>query len=79
MDNFAALIQPLYIKIGNYNFDENLVLRLDLDLDIHPSSVDFDVSIGRLTLAAMGGSVMHGDQPLRSSLPLIIDQSAWFI
>ena len=59
--------------------DIRLDLCMDLDLDIHPSSVDFDVSIGRLTLAAMGGSVMHGDQPLRSSLPLIIDQSASFI
>ena len=41
--------------------------------------VNFNASIGRLTLAAMGGSVMHGDQPLRSSLPLIIDQSALFV
>ena len=61
---------------GLCNVDLRLDLCMDLDFDLHPSLVDMDTSIRRLTLAAMGGSVMHGDQPLRSSLPLIIDQSA---
>ena len=59
--------------------DLRLDLCMELDVDLHWSLVDFDASIGRLTLAAMGGSVVHSDQPLRSSLPLIIDQSALFI
>ena len=59
--------------------DFRLDLCMNLDVDLHPSSVDFDASIRRLTLAAMGGSVVHSDQPLRSSSPLIIDQSASFI